>query len=304
MLQIDRLYFLQYMMLLPAKWRCPLSDYYMKMVDTETGKAFVLKDSGKPAAYAVLVKENQGWILKYIYTAEDKRRKGYASYLIREIIKQSEQYVRVHIVQSHPFFKALANCLNKLGFEVNDTSCVYAVEVGESLWKRMDEIRLVRLKELLLRGENECIPFCKMDDGIRNQLVNSAENSFSNTLDPAPLMQNSGENIDTLISSVLVKNGVLKAYTLITRPAPNAVSVEHISEAQDKIGSGIIVAPLCASLEEIRRTPEITMMKLTISDKNTRSYRFVTKLMKGLEITPTKNISYIITAETINSDMI
>ncbi|MGN0597870.1 MAG: GNAT family N-acetyltransferase [Ruminiclostridium sp.] len=111
MLQFDELYFIQYMMLFPDGWRCPLSDYYMKMADTESGKAFVLKENGNPVAYAVLVKENQGWILKYIYTDKDKRRMGYASYLIREIIMRSEQYLRVHIVQSHPFFNALAKCL-------------------------------------------------------------------------------------------------------------------------------------------------------------------------------------------------
>ena len=130
---------------------------------------------------------------------------GYASYLIREIIKRSEQYVRVHIVQSHPFFNALSNCLEKLGFAVNDTSCVYSAAVGESLWKRMDEIRLVRFKELLLRGGYNCIPFCKMGDDIKEQLINSASNSFSNTLNPAPLMQNGAENIDRSISNVLVK---------------------------------------------------------------------------------------------------
>lgn len=294
MLQVDALYFLQYMMLFPAEWHCPPADHYMKMADSESGRAFVLKDNDKPVAFAVLIKENQGWVLKYIYTDKDKRRKGYASYLIRETVLRMSKYLRVHIIHSHPYYNAVSACLNKLGFIENDTSCVYAVSVGKSLWKRMDELQLLRMKEFLLRDGSECIPFCKMNDSIREQLLSSASNSFSNTLNPASLMQNSSEKVDLSISTVLVKNGELEAYTLITRPSKNTVSVEHISEAHNEIGSGRIVAPLCASLEAIRNTPEITMMKLTISDRNTQSYRFVTEILKGQELNVTKNSSFII----------
>ncbi len=276
-----------------------MSDNYMKTADSEAGKAFVLTDDDVPVAYAVLIRENPGWILKYIYTDKDKRQMGYASYLIREIILRTEKYVRVHIVHSHPYYSAIAACLDKLGFVVNDTSCVYSVTVGNSLWERVDELNLVRKKEFLLRGGAECIPFCEMSDSIREQLINSSSNSFGNTLNPAPLMQNDAQNVDQEISTVLVKNGELRAYTLITRPSCNSISVEHISEAQSEIGSGRIVAPLCASFEVIRGRPEITMMKLTISDRNKRSYRFVMRMLEGQEIGLTKNTSFIITKEML-----
>ncbi|MGN0618895.1 MAG: hypothetical protein ACI4J7_07720, partial [Ruminiclostridium sp.] len=136
-------------------------------------------------------------------------------------------------------------------------SCVYSVAAGESLWKRMEELRLVRMREFLLRDGSECIPFCKMEDHIKNQLINSPENSFHNSLNPAQLLQNNGGNVDLEISTVLVKSGELKAYALITRPSQNTVSVEQISEVRSEIGSGKIVAPICASLEAIRRIPEL-----------------------------------------------
>lgn len=147
MLKASELYYLQYLMMFPAEWRSPVSDHYMKTADSESGKAFVLKDDEDSVAYAVLVRENQGWILKYIYTDKAKRRMGYASYLIREIIMRTEKYVRVHIVYSHPYYSAIAACLNKLGFVVNAESCVYAFTVGKSLWERVDELNLVRKKK-------------------------------------------------------------------------------------------------------------------------------------------------------------
>ena len=266
MLRVDRLYLLQYMMILPNEWHSPLADHYMKMADSESGMAFLLSDNDMPVAYAVLNKENEGWVLNYIYTDKEKRRKNYAS------------------------------CLDKLGFIMNDTSCVYAVPVGESLWKHMDELQLQRMKEFLLRDGSKCISFCKMDSDIREQLLKSSSNHFSNSLNPEGFFKNSVENVDSAISNVLVKSGLLEAYTLITHPAINTVSVEQISEAQSKIGSGRIIAPLCASFEAIRNCPEITKMKMTISDRNTRSYRFVMEILKGQKISVTKNSSYIITA--------
>ncbi|MGN0669348.1 MAG: GNAT family N-acetyltransferase [Oscillospiraceae bacterium] len=95
-------------MLFPADWRCPLSDYYMKTADSPSGKAFFLKDNEKPVAYAVLVQENEGWVLKYIFTDKNERQKGYASYLIREIVLRAEKYLGVHILRSHPFFDAIS----------------------------------------------------------------------------------------------------------------------------------------------------------------------------------------------------
>lgn len=296
MLRVDRLYLLQYMMILPNEWHSPLADHYMKMADSESGMAFLLSDNDMPVAYAVLNKENEGWVLNYIYTDKEKRRKNYASCLIRKIVLQMGQYVRVHLIQSHPCYDAVTSCLDKLGFIMNDTSCVYAVPVGESLWKHMDELQLQRMKEFLLRDGSKCISFCKMDSDIREQLLKSSSNHFSNSLNPEGFFKNSVENVDSAISNVLVKNGLLEAYTLITRPAINTVSVEQISEAQSKIGSGRIIASLCASFEAIRNCPEITKMKMTISDRNTRSYRFVMEILKGQKISVTKNSSYIITA--------
>lgn len=295
-LRVDRLYLLQYMMILPNEWHSPLADHYMKMADSESGRAFLLSDNDRPVLYAVLNKENAGWVLNYIDTDKEKRRKNYASYLIRKIVLQMDQYVRVHLVHSHPYYDAVTSCLDKLGFIVNDTSSVYAVSVGESIWRHMDELQLLRMKEFLLRDGSKCIPFCKMGSGIREQLIKSSSNHFSNSLNPEGFLKNSVENVDLEISNVLVRDKELEAYTLITRPRVNTVSIEQIAEAQSKIGSGRIVAPLCASLEAIRNCPEITMMKMTISDQNTRSYRFVMEILKGQKMNVTKNSSYIVTA--------
>ena len=97
-------------------------------------------------------------------------------------------------------------------------------------------------------------------------------------------------------TKLLVKNGELLAYTLILRPSAGVAQIEHIAEAKEEIGGGKIVAPLCATLEAMRKDPQIHKMKLTISDGNQRSYQFVMEILKGLSIEETRNVSLAVTA--------
>jgi len=291
MLQIDELYLLQYSILLPQSWRSPLSDYFMRLAAAGEGKAFLLRKDDAFAGYAILVAENHGWVLKYLYIAPECRRQGCAKYFIRQLVERMPQYLRIHLVESLPCFEILCSCLQKLGFRANDTSCVYAVPVDDVLWARMDELKMTRMKEMLLRGGSECVTFAKMSEDIRQQLLHSTTGEFSNTLDPAEFMRNPAARLDENLSVALVRDGKLRAYTLITRPSVGTVSVEQIAETHSDIGSGKIVAPLCETLEAMRRDPKIDHMQLTISDSNFRSYRFVMEVLKGTNIHTTKNMS-------------
>lgn len=210
MLQMEEMNFLQYM-LLPAEWHCPLSDYFMRMVQAGAGRAYRLCADGAPVSYAVVLREGVGWRMPYLFTHPEQRRKGYARQMIRQLAEQLDGYLRAHIIQTHPYYDAMMACLQSLGFVVNDASCVYSVEVDGRFWARMEELNLVRVKEFLLRG-------------------------------------------------------------------------------------GLTCMPLCATLEAMRKDPQIHKMKLTISDGNQRSYQFVMEILKGLSIEETRNVSLAVTA--------
>ena len=290
-MQIDELYALQYTVLLPKSWRSPLSDYFMRLASAGKGRAFLLRKGEAFAGYAILLAENHGWVLKYLYIAPEFRCQGCARYFIRQLVERMPQYLRIHLVESLPYFDVLCSCLQKLGFRANDTSCVYSVPVDDALWARMDELKMTRMKEMFLRDGSECIPFAKMSEDIRQQLLHSTTGEFSNLLDPAEFLQNPAARLDETLSVVLVREKKLLAYTLITRPSASTVSVEQIAETHDEIGTGRIVAPLCETLEAMRRDPGIRQMQMTISDSNFRSYRFVMEVLKGTDIHTTKNMS-------------
>ncbi len=301
-MRIDELFLMQYFALLPKAWHSPLSDYFMRMVGNGKGKAFLLQKESVFAGYAVLLSENEGWVLKYLYIAPELRRQGCAEYFVRQLVEQMPNYLRVHLVESLPCFDALYACLQKLGFRSNDLSCVYTVPVDVVLWERMEELKMPRMKELFLRNGSECMSFAQMSEEIRQQLLHSTTGEFGNFLEPADLMQNPASYLDEDLSMVLVCDGKLLAYTLITRPAAGTVSVEQIAETHDEIGSGKIIAPLCETLEVVRRIPQITQMQLAISDSNTRSYRFVMEVLKGTEIRKTRNVSLFCSPATLKPE--
>lgn len=295
MLQMEELNFLQYM-LLPAEWHCPLSDYFMRMVQAGAGRAYRLCADGAPVSYAVVLREGVGWRMPYLFTHPEQRRKGYARQMIRQLAEQLDGYLRAHIIQTHPYYDAMMACLQSLGFVVNDASCVYSVEVDGRFWARMEELNLVRVKEFLLRGGLTCTPLCAAGEELRKQLMDSPRSRFENQLNPAELLRNPAAHVDEALSMLLVKNGELLAYTLILRPSAGVAQIEHIAEAKEEIGGGKIVEPLCATLEAMRKDPQIHKMKLTISDGNQRSYQFVMEILKGLSIEETRNVSLAVTA--------
>lgn len=295
MLQMEELHFLQYM-LLPEEWHCPLSDYFMRMVEAGAGRAYRLCAEGTPVSFAVVLREGVGWRMPYLFTHPEQRRKGYARQLIYRMAEQLDGYLRAHIIQTHPYYDALTTCMQSLGFVVNDVSCVYSVEVDERFWARMEELNLIRVKEFLLRGGLTCTSLRTAGAESRQQLMDSPRSPFENRLDPSELLRNPAAHVDEDLSMLLMKDGALAAYTLILRPCADVAQMEHIAEAREEIGGGKIVAPLCATLEAMRNDPQIQKMKLTISNRNLRSYRFVMEILKGLPIQETRNVSLAVTA--------
>ncbi|MGN0663233.1 MAG: GNAT family N-acetyltransferase [Faecalibacterium sp.] len=300
MLRMEELHFLHYM-ILPAEWHCPLSDYFMRMVEAGAGRAYQLSADGTPVSFAIVLREGVGWRMPYLFTHPEQRRKGYARQLICQMVEQLDGYLRAHIIQTHPYYDALLTGLQSLGFVVNDTSCVYSVEVDERFWARMDELKLTRMKEFLLRGGLACTSLRAAREEGRQQLMDSPHSCFENQLDPAEFLRNPAAPVDKDLSMLLTKDGQLLAYTLILRPSIGVAQIEHIAEAKEEIGGGKIVAPLCATLEAMRNDPQIQKMKLTISDGNLPSYRFVMEILKGLPIHETQNVSLAITAAMLKN---
>lgn len=290
-MEIRELSFAEYLFI-DSNMRTALSSQYMLNIQKGSGKAFALFDKEKVISYILLYLEKEGCKITYICTDPNFYRRGYAEKLIRYVQQNFTGRIHLNITEQFGTYHAIDNCLRKLGFEVDTCSNIFTANVNEKMWEKMDKLKLSQMKDFLLRDGGKCIDFCNMDEDIKNQLLNSVNSEFKNKLNPAKFLLNIENNADEKLSTVMVKNGTVCSYALVTRLAKGSVCFEQISETAKDIGMGTVTAPLCSTLEKIRNIPEIEKINLCILDDNFDSLKYFFSMFSKDEIKITRNINY------------
>ncbi len=273
------------------KMRTSLSDYYMKTVPSGQGEAFALRDGERVVSYAIfrIVKDTRA--LLYLFTDPDLRRRGHASALLQNIIQNKKERFLVSLNEGLSCYDALCACLEKLEFRQVFTGQIFHLKVDETLKDKMEARKLPAMKNLLLRDRGECISLRDLSPLLRTQLEESKTNEFQNSLNPALLLRGR-HNIDEDLSMVMLRDGKLCSYALVSRPSEDMVCVEEISEAGSDIGAGTVIAPVCCVGEKIQNIPEIRKITMCIRDDNTESKEFFFSLLKGEDIRAVKTVCY------------
>ena len=287
-MELIRLSVLDYY-LLDKSWRTGLSDYYVS--DISRSMVYGLTDDEGVCAYAVIVSQEPLPVLEFVFTVPQRRRRGLAYRLIRMIADTVNSDIQCHLLSSFPSYTEMNGLLNKLGASSSCVGRVYTSAVNARLWERMDEMRMVRLKDMILRGGGECSSLAEADPSVIKQLADSPFSAFRNHLDPRALLDN--PHLDKTFSSVYLRDSRLCAYTLLTGQNGGSICFEQISESEDMIGKGAVMAPLCLSLEALRAaTPEISRFSLQINKDNRDSYSFVMSILKDQDLSITDNYIY------------
>lgn len=291
-MDIRDLSFIEYYFLDKETMRSALSDHYMYYILKGSGKAVALYEDNKIISYILLYLEKNKCKIVYICTDTSFRRKGYASKLIKELQQKYPGQICLNLSNQLPYFLALSNCVEKLGFKRSTYSNVFTVNADSNLWEKMDKLKFSQMKDFLLRDSSECVSFCEMSASVREQLMNSTKSEFNNQLDPALFLLNIGNSADEKLSTVMIKNGILCSYVLVSRPTKKTVCFEQISESQKDIGLGTVTAPLCCTLEKIKKDSEIEKLNLCILDNNSSSNNYFLSMFSKDEIKITRNINY------------
>lgn len=279
-------------MLLGAEMHTGLSDHFMHEVNRGASTAFSMRENGQVVSYAIISQEIDCIRLQYIYTHPRMRRNGYATKLITHLLEQSKFRICTTINTSIENSDALIACLNKLSFKESGSGNIYTAAIDDTMWEKMDRLKIVKMKEMLLRGNAECIPFRDMDESVREQLLNSTYSEFGNKLNPAPFLVDKASGTDTDLSTIMLKDGILCSYVIITRPSNDTVCFDQISETHKKIGAGSVIAPLCCALEIIHERHEIKKFTLHILDNNQRSVDFFLSMFSKDELRISRQVSY------------
>ena len=293
-MEFKEINFYQYEMLLDSSCKCPLSDYYVSVTRNGNGKVYALIEDNSIISYAIAFLQSGELLIAYVYTIEKSRQNGYAEKIIKNIISTETEFpfIRVHITSSHDYFNAVKRICDNIGFINAKESYVYSFAIDQKFWIRLNELKVMRMKDILLSGGFECVSFSHMSEDIFKQIINSPNSEYKNSLNPKDYIENSNTHVDYDLSFAMVKDNLLCAYSMITLINSDTICVEQISEAESRIGSGIIIAPLCASFEEIKKRTNIKRMNLTIYEENDKSKDFVMGLLENGIIKKTQNINY------------
>lgn len=292
-MQIQEITYMQYELLLPNECKCALSNYYVSLASSG-GKIYALIQDTNIISYAIILFENTCTTIKYIFTKESERNLGHATYLIKGILNIEKQYpfIRIHITENLSSYKTISDICGTIGFISSEKNHVFSFDLSPALWNKMDSLKLTRMKDIWLRSDFVCTSFANMSEAIKNQLVESANTSFKNSLNPKDLIQNNA-NIANDLSFVLTKDETLYAYSLVTALSFDTICIEQISETNTSIGSGIIIAPLCSTLEIVRKNQNIKRMNLAIYDSNDKSLGFVLGMLDDMKSSEIVNKNYI-----------
>lgn len=292
-MEIRELSFPEYLFLDKDTMHTALSNQYMSCIVKGAGKALALYDENcQILSYILLYLGKNSCKIVYICTEPSCRNKGYATKLIQNVKETYHGEITFNITDSFPSYQILDNLVKKLGFKVATCSRVFTAYINDKYWEKMDKLKFSQMKDFLLRDGGKCISFCDMDENTKNQLMKSPSNEFHNQLNPSSFLLNLRNGLDEELSSAMVKNDVLCSYILITRLTKETVCFEQISETAAEIGLGSVTAPLCYTLEKIRKHPEIKKMNLCILDDNDKSINYFLSMFSKDELKITKNINY------------
>lgn len=274
MIDFSEIDYIQYSLGFDSSWKCPLSDYYMSI----GYRAFLLRENEVPVSYSIITEKDDNVVILYIFTSKDKRNKGYATCLIKEMKALFNRHFLADSPKNQPCFAALSRCLEKNGFTSFKSARIFQIDLTPESKENYKKHHLNRIPAYLKEKGFECMPFALMPPDIEKQLKESNINEFKNSFDVSRYLDTNEYYLDRNLSMVLVKDGKLRAYILVSRLSKSSIYVEHAAESFQDLGSGIIASPDICFMDAVVNNNDIKTGRYTVSVDNKKSNAFVDSL--------------------------
>lgn len=245
--------YLDYLFLF-GKSRSRYSDLSVKSAICSGGNLYIMFEEEQPAGYVCAAEEGSRTEIIYAMTVPEKRNSGIFTALLQYTIKHSAFPVKIGISEENQAFDIILHICRKLGFDVQ-SSCIIFRGKSEDFyhWEEYMAKTGTRFCSMLLRQGYRCMSFAEADRDCIDKLYHSAGNEFCNRLDIRPFFENQNKLLDKDMSFLSMKGNEIAAYTLVRRPDRISAVFEHISAAQNYIGSGAILLPFSKSMEMFQK---------------------------------------------------
>ncbi len=257
-------------------------DPYGDLCANEASQNGILLAAKKDDSYAgVLCASLEGNYLRVTYalTMPKYRKKGIFTALMKNIIQNAKQTVKVNIVTDNAALDIVVKVCKKFGFTRGEDLTVYTYRTAEdNLWEEYMQKHGRKTCEMLERFGYRAVSFKDADDDLIQQIRNSRNSDFDNPFDPCVFIDNPAKKLSWEYSFAAVKDGRLAAYTLGTMQDTTRGVLEQIAAAADKRNTGVILLPFTATVEAFRKMGG-TMAAYAIYGSNQRANALRDKLV-------------------------
>ena len=287
-MKLKELSFYSYVLAFNDNLKNSETDYYMGLVEDGTLEAYMLYEK-EVLSYAIVQEKDNECLLKYIFTNKNYRNNGHATKLIEELNKIFKSKVQLSIVNNHPSYKIVEHIMNKLNYRHKCFSKVYSIDLNEEYEKTFNSLNPDRLSKFIYQNGYRCIPLSMIDNNIEKQLLNTSKSEFR---DPFIVEPNYKKLYNLDLSMAIIKDNVLKAYSLLKQPSCDVLEISKISEAFQERGKGIIFSIIDKTTKIIYSETQIKRLFFTISNTNHSSLSLVSSIIKNNKVTVYDNIYF------------
>lgn len=251
------------------------------------------KQDGRNAGYLCAAAESGIIRVIYAYTLPEYRRQGVFTELMRFIADNSPATVRVNIPENMENKDVVSGVCLKLGFRKTDNLNIFTCHRDKyPVWEQFMAEKGLRLISYLERRRYHTVSFAEASADIIEQLRMSPRTEYRNALDPALFIDIPENRLSREMSFAAVKDGRLAGYVLVTQNSPTKAVFEHISESDKETGTGLILMPFAAAMNQVFVENGIQTISYAMYEGNARANGFRNETLNMLEPEVTVSENY------------
>lgn len=216
---------------------------------SKRGRLFCMQENDNYIGFICTAYEYENETITYAYTKEQYRNQGVFTSLVEYIFNTSKKHVQLWILEDHPYYQIVDDCLKKIGCYGAESFHFFTLKNHDSpAWQKLKkENHIEECCQWLKKNDYQVYSFAEADEQILEQVKNSHNSDFKNALNPAVFFEPSSTKPFAEMSFVVVKDNRLVAYTLFFKSTDNGAILEQISTSAETKNSGVIILALFAS---------------------------------------------------------
>ena len=278
--------------------RTAYSDWAAKIAGDKKLLYIMLEDNF-PAGYLCANGAGTHCDVIWAYTDAGKRRRGVFTALLKNLTQlENFSEVEVKISERQDNLEVVAGICRALGFVEQDVLKTFRAD-WESLrtWKEnyFDKFMAEhghKYLEYFSRRNFEVYTFREAPPEYLEQLYNSRENFFGNVLNVKDFFDGYKKNfVERDLSLILVKDGRLAAYYLVTSPDGKSLVVEQTVVARKYLNSGAIL-PLWNRFICDTYVKTCDNLVFAVYADNSPALKFDSKITRNLQLTASSTYCY------------